>query len=211
MAGLTHAHVDAATGSAFPDTQGATWATPLTWAGFAYWDANPYTTIEYEHEIDAGKLVALSPVVSVSAECDSYLVTESHSDDGTTWTPYAAVGGLFVARHVRVRVAATGDYPILNDVGISLATERREQVLDNLDTASLTGSYRLGVGDIRLPATGYTVITHVSIAFNGLDASYRYEVIDKDPVAGPRIKIYDTTTWAHQPADCVIDAIILGA
>jgi hypothetical protein len=212
MAGLTNAHVDAGTGFAYPNSQGANWSAKASWAAWTKWDANPYTSIEYAHQIDAGKKTPMLPMVTViPGDNTLYTVSESHTDDDVSWSSYAAIGVVFNARHVRIKVVATGNYPILQDVGISVMTERRQEIINDLDTSTLTGAYRIGVGDIRLNKGTLNIITGVQITFNGLDASYRYELIDKDAVTGPRVRIYDITTWAHQPADCVIDAIITGA
>jgi hypothetical protein len=208
MAGLTNAHVDAGTGFAYPNSQGANWSAKASWAAWTKWDANPYTSIEYIHETDVGLITQLSPMVGVSADADSYTVQESHSTDGSSWSSYASLGAVFTARHVRIKVVATGDYPILKDVSISLLTERREKLYDDLDTSTLTGNYRIGTGVVRLNATGFTVVTAVLVSFQNVGAGYTWELIDKTITYGPRIKIYDSTGAL---ADATIDAILRGA
>lgn len=207
MAGLTNAHVDTDTGYAYPDSLGFTWSDLTTWTAWTHWDANPYTSIQYVHELDAGEIAPMSVVVSVSADCTSYTIEEQHSDDNVTYTSYASLGAPFMARYVRVKIVPSGDYPILKDVTVSLSREKREQVVTDLDISTLTGSYRTGTGDVRIPATGFTAITGVSVAFGSTGAGYSFEVIDKVVTYGPRIKVYDSTGTL---ADCTIDAIIKG-
>ena len=209
---LTNAHVNAANGHAYPNSQGAAWGHPASWAAFNFWDTNPHTSIEYLSEVDARKSSPMLPLTLVSAsDGTDYVVTESHSLYGADWTSYAPIGGPYLARYNRVKITASGPYPILRDVNISITTVRRHESINDLNTSTITGAQRIGVGDIRLDPGDLTIITNVAVTFNGLDAHYRFELVDKDPVLGPRIKIYDTTTWVHQPADALIDVIISGA
>ncbi len=209
MAGLTNAHVDPDTGNAYPNSQGATWADLTTWAAWSHWDANPYTSIEYVHDIDIGSITQFVPNVAVSAQADSYTVQESHSSDGTTWSDYADIGPTISARYLRIRVAAAGEYPVLQDMTAAVLVRRKEQVISDLDTATLTGAYRLGTGDIRVPiADGFSLITAVAVAFNSSGGGCTWELLDKETTVGPRVRLYDAT---GTPADAVIDINIKGA
>lgn len=206
--GLTNAHVDTATGSAYPDSQGATWADLTTWAEWLHWDANPCTTISHEQTLDAGALLQLIPTATAIADGEVTL-SESHSDDGVTWSAYAAIGALLHTRYVRIKVTVTGSYPTITDAEFSLMTDRKEQIFDDLVTSGLSAPYRLGVGDIRLPiSTALTVVIGVAVTFQNTGAGWSYELIDKDSAIGPRIKIYNA---AGVLADATIDATVRGA
>jgi len=208
--GLINAHIDEDTGDAYPDTLGANWSAKPTWANWTHWDANPNATIIYETELDGGQATMLIPVVEVSMSNGDAVVTESHSADGVAWSAYEAIGVMLEARYVRIRVTATGEYPILHEVEATLLSDRKDQTIDNLNTAALAGAYRVGVGDIRLPvAEGeFTVLLNVQVSFNNAGPGWTYEVVDKSATPGPRIRIYNAS---GNLADATIDAFIRGA
>lgn len=208
--GLINTHIDEGTGDAYPDTLGANWSAKPTWSSWNRWDANPNTTTIYETELDGGQVTMLIPVVEVSLSNGDAVVTESHSSDGVTWSGYEEVGVMLEARYVRIRVAATGEYPILHEVEAALLSDRKDQTIDNLNTAALTGANRIGVGDIRLPVSDsdFTVLLNVQVSFNNAGPGWTYEVVDKSVTPGPRIRIYNA---AGILADATIDAFIRGA
>ena len=79
--------------------------------------------------------------------------------------------------------------------------------MTNLNTATLTGQYRLGVGDIRLPiALDYGVISNVNVVIQNLATCSYSVVVDKDTVIGPRIRILD----GFSAADAIIDVVVTG-
>ena len=61
---------------------------------------------------------------------------------------------------------------------------------------------------MRLPIdpARFSVIRGVTLSFNMSGGGWSYEVIDKDPVAGPRVRLYQNGV----PSDAVIDATIRG-
>jgi len=83
-----------------------------------------------------------------------------------------------------------------------------EEIINDLDTSTLTGAYRIGTGDIRLPITEtYAIVRYVFVTLQNVGSGWTWELIDKDTTTGPRIKIYDSTGTL---ADATIDAQVQG-
>lgn len=206
--GVSNAHIDPTTGDLVPDSLGYAWSDLTTWAAWTRWDMNPSPSIVYTRTLDAGGVYQLIPACAVQSEGSSTVEVRS-SEDGTSWSAWGAPGALLTTRFVEFRVTVTGDYPTLVDVEMSLLTEKKEQVFDDLSTAGIPAPWRIGVGDVRLPlAAGFSVVTGVVVSFVGTGAGWTAETVDKDPVLGPRIRIYNA---AGALADAVIDAIVKGA
>jgi hypothetical protein len=187
-----------------------TWADKTTWSSFNRWVQTPATSISYEHSIiDLGGPVLFIPFVEVIAD-GTVTVEESHSTNGVDYTSFAAAGLQINARYIKIKVTVTGaTVPLIRSMNIKLSGETIEEQINDLDTSTLTGSYRLGVGDIRLPiANTYTQITQIQVTLQNVGAGYSWVLIDKDITVGPRIKIYNAS---NALADATIDALIKGA
>ncbi len=199
---------DAGTNWLIPDNAPAgTWAALTTWDAWERWPNAPYGTLIYEEvPLDLGAVYTFAPSVAVVAE-GTVSVQESHSSDGTTWTSWGALPRFIAARYLKVRVTVSGVFPILKDLQVFAVGKPRTQTLTNLDTAALTGSHRLGVGDIHLPVAGFTAIEAVTLTFQNVGGRWGYEIIDKNTATGPRLKLYNA---AGALADATIDAIVQG-
>lgn len=186
-----------------------TWADKTTWSGWSRWNQNPATTISYEHTvIDLGGDIAFTPYVDAIGD-GTITVEESHSSDGISYTSFAAVGNLITARFLKIKITVTGaTIPKLKLANIRLSAESVSEEINDLDTSLLAGSFRIGVGDIRLPISKtYQLITQVQVTLQNVGSGWTWELIDKDTTVGPRIKIYSGTTLA----DANIDIFIRGA
>lgn len=186
-----------------------TWADLTTWNDFNVWAIDPHTDIYYEHSvIDLGGVLPFVPFVEVIAD-GTVIIEESHSSDGTTYSSFAAIGGLINARYIKIRVSINHTYPSIQSLNIKLSGKTISEEINDLNTSSLAGVYRIGVGDIRLPiANPYTQITQVNLTLQNVGPGFSYELIDKDTTVGPRIKIYNSS---NALADATIDALIKGA
>lgn len=187
------------------------WDDLTTWGDWTQWVDDPFLTISYEHPvIDLGASVPFTPLVDVSAN-GTVTIEESHSDDDVTYSSWAPVGSLITARYIKVRatnVMASG-IGIISNMNIKLTAQSQEEDMNDIDTELLAGSYRIGVGDIRLPiAKSYTLITQVGISLQNVGPGWSWEIIDKDATVGPRIKIYNASNALD---DAVIDAFVRGA
>lgn len=188
-----------------------------TWDGWNAWAVRPVTPIVYEHPaIDVGFLLDFSPAY----ECNFFgdiLVEFKYSLDGSTWTEYVPIrqlaGTSIRARYVqyKVSVSVRDGFPVpsITALVFLLRAETISQVINDLNTANLTGDTRLAVGDIRVPITSsqFGNITSVRVTFNGTGAGYTWEIVDRSITPGPRIRIYGPD---DQPADAVIDAEVVG-
>jgi hypothetical protein len=178
----TNCSVDAATGWLMADDNGTTWATlPATWAGWTSWVNNPFGTITYVRQIDVGVKTKFTPLVTVTGD-GTQTIEEQHSDDNITYSSYAAVGPQVDARYVRIRLTLVDAFPKAKTMRIILSANPIEETIQDLATSSLTGSFRIGTGDIRLPITKtYTTIKSVHVALQNVGAGWSWELIDKTP------------------------------
>lgn len=184
----------------------ATWATlPSTWDAWTKWKANPKTSVTYDHPlIDLGAIITFKPIIQADSDGVTTL-TESHSTDNTTYTPYAALAGTITARYLKVRAVTAGAYPLSRELLIWLEANTKTEDVNDLNSAS--APVRFGVGDFRLPVRNtYSVIAQVTLALQGVGAGWSWVIVDKDP-AGPRIRLYNANNVL---ADAVIDAYIKG-
>lgn len=125
--------------------------------------------------------------------------------------PSASVG---VAAGVAASVGGTAAAFLLDILTASqfvtmLRAEPVEQFLNDLNTATVAGGNRFGVGDIRLPIEvgRFRVITGVAVTFNGVGAGFSWELVDRDVTVGPRVRLYGPDDL---PADAVIDVFVRG-
>lgn len=195
-----------------------TWATlPATWAGWSRWNLNPSSPIVYQHTaLDAGFVFDFSPDVVVVTD-GSALVEVRWSSDGISWSAWedvqTAKQRTVSARHLeaRVTVTATGGSPVpaVRSMLVLMRAETRALDLQDIDTAALPLERRLGVGDVRLPVPvgQLQVIRSVALTFNGQGAGWSWELVDKDPVAGPRVRMFNAS---RQPAHAIVDAVVRG-
>lgn len=201
----TSCHIEASTGYLQPDETDATpWAG--TWVART-WIKTPATTISYERLIDVGVVATFSPLVTALAD-GTVTITEAHSDDGVTYTSYATAGAPVTCRYIKVKITVTGALPVLMGAITILSASPISEDFEDMATAGLTGSYRIGTGDIRIPLTKtFAVVRRVDVTLQNVGAGWSWELIDKDTAVGPRIKIYNASGVA---ADATIDATVRG-
>jgi hypothetical protein len=203
----TDCHVDVVTGWLVADGL-ATWADlPATWAGWTQWNYNPKSPIIYEREIDIGIKIKFIPLITVESD-GAQVIEEQHSDDGIAWSAWATTGALIDAQYIRIRVTLTGSYPIFKTMRVILSTSTISEIVEDQNSASLLGAYRIGVGDIRVPITQvYNLIKKVDVSLQSVGAGWTWELIDKDMTVGPRIRFYNAS---NALADAVFDATVTG-
>jgi hypothetical protein len=201
----TDCHVDLPSGYLQPDETAATPWTG-TWAG-RKWITTPASPITYERLINVGVVATFTPLVSVDGD-GTVAITEAHSDDGTTYTSFVTAGVPITARYIKIRITVTGAWPLMRDATTILSAAPVSQDSEDLDTSTLTGAYRIGTGDIRIPLTKtFAVIRKVDLTLQNVGAGWSWELIDKDTTTGPRLKIYNASNAA---ADATIDVTVRG-
>jgi hypothetical protein len=141
-----------------------TWSTtPSDWDSWTRWNQNPSSPIYYETPArDLGGVV--TGQISVVLDADGSTTVElATSADGISWSSWGSVSGTFSAQWIKLRVTvtATGPQPVPVVRGFSWLVDAplvREYVND-IDISTLTGSYRIGTGDVRMPLLAtYTLI-----------------------------------------------------
>lgn len=111
---------------------------------------------------------------------------------------------------MRIRITLAGAFPRLSQLTIKLSGEPVTEIINDLDTSTLAGSYRIGVGDIRLPIVkAYSVIRQASVvALQNVGPGWSWVLVDKDTTIGPRIQIYNAS---NALADAIIDGYVQGS
>lgn len=206
------------TGNVLEANDSTTWATlPTTWAGWSRWNLNPASPISYTHPvIDAGIAFDFEPTAYALADGTAVVdVAYSDSTDTpTNWTAIATLAGKTVhAQWFIFRVTVTASVaqpvPVIRELLCELRAPIKIVEINDLDTSTLDSTRRDGPGDIRLPIPRgmFTQVRRVSLSFNGSGQGRTWEVLDKDPDLGPRVRLYDTFGAS---ADGTIDAAVRG-
>lgn len=170
-----------------------TWATlPSTWSAWTRWNVTPATPITYTSPVrDFGTVVA-GQVNSVVDADGTVLQEIATSANGTTWSAWGSAVAAFSSRYIKIRltVTATGPapVPVIRDWSYQIISPMKSEYLNDIVLSSLTGSYRIGVGDIRIPLAGsYTVLKRTSIVIQDSSAgTWTYARIDQSLSPAPR-------------------------
>lgn len=198
----------------------ATWATlPATWSGWTRWVWDPVATFSYETQpLDFGAAVAVLPVPNYSA-VGNVSFEVATSADGLTWSAYAAVASPVITRYIKSRTTVTVPVGSPSGPGLTPVCELRDLSLlyigkvssetgNDLDTSTLTGVQRIGVGDVRLPIQkAWVHISRISVSLQSVGPGWTFSIFDKDGADGPRLKIYN---GSGALADAVIDWTVEG-
>jgi hypothetical protein len=195
-------------GNSLSASDSTNWSDLITWNAYTQWVFSPASSISYEHTvIDIGAVLNFTPIVSAVAN-GTITLQESHSNDGSSYSSFATIGAAITARYIKIKITVAGSFPYITLLDIKLNGKSLEEGIQDLTTSGLTGSYRIGTGDIRLPLTkSYTNITQVQVTLQNVGAGWSWELVDKTPTYGPRIKIYNASNVL---ADAVIDAYVRG-
>ncbi|MCF6267639.1 MAG: fibronectin type III domain-containing protein [Desulfuromusa sp.] len=184
-----------------------TWEDLTTWDAFTGWNDGARSPIVYEHTvIDLGFDLIFTPLISMSGFGTPTYEIQWAADGGSYggWV----VPQLVTARYLKVRCSVAGAAPLILALNILLSAEVITEEINDLDTSTLTGSYRIAVGDVRLPVTKtFTQITQIQLALQSVGAGWTWEIVDKDVNIGPRIRIYNGSGIL---ADATIDAFLRG-
>lgn len=170
-----------------------TWATlPATWTGWTQWNNSPASPITYITPVrDLG--LVISGLIGVTLDADgSEAVELATSDDNVTWSSWGSVSASFTARYLKLRLTltATGPDPIplVRSWYWYIDSPLQREYINDLVISGLTGSYRIGTGDIRVPLSiSLAVIKRISVTIQDSGAgSWTYQRIDQVLTYGPR-------------------------
>ncbi len=197
-----------------------TWDTaPATWDAWTYWHNDVVSSFVYQHgqtddtdAIDLGVDVAVEPLTDYTLN-DCTVVTEYawRKEADTGYSAWTSNPGVITARYILVRATFTpiSSLAHVRSMRTLIVADIKTDDITDLDTSTLTGSYRIGVGDIRLPITKpFQIVYVVNIALQNVGSGWTWELVDKDVTVGPRIRIYNASGTL---ADATIDATVKGA
>ncbi len=194
---------------------GNTWLAAGTWAAMGAWIFDSVASYQYTHEdgvgnalIDLGFDAYFTPLTSITTFNANATITYNYKTAAGAWSGWVTVTGPITARYIRIRIAVavpdTGQISYISQCLFVAAADAIEETISDLDTSTLGAP----VGDFRLPINEtFQVITKIDVNFQNVGGGWSWEVIDKDPVLGPRIKTYNATPTL---ADATIDALVRG-
>lgn len=180
-------------GTGLEANDSVTWATlPSTWTAWTRWNTTPTSPITYETPgRDFGTVVAGQFNASVDAD-GTVLLEIATSTNGIAWSAYGSAAAPFSTRYLKARitVTATGPAPVpaIRTFSYQINAQVKFEYLNDIVLSSLTGSYRIGTGDIRIPMMGtYTVIKRTTIVIQDNSAgSWTWQRIDQSLSPAPR-------------------------
>lgn len=187
-----------------------TWDDLSTWDAWTRWNSNPASPIEYITPVrDLGGVI--TGLLDVTLVADGTTTVELRysqtSDDPVAdpgeWSAWGDPSLGFTARYYQVRVevaASMGDpVPLITALGYLVSAPITREYLNDVDISALTGSYRIGTGDVRVPLsnTYSNILTlHITVQDGGT-SGWTWDVVDKTLTYGPRVKFWLNGT----PAD----------
>lgn len=170
-----------------------TWATlPATWAAWTRWNWTPTSPFTYVSPVrDFGTIIVAQ--VNSTVLADGAVTQElATSNNGTTWSAWSSASAPISTRYLKLRltVTATGGSPVplVREWSYLLNALIKSEYINDVVISALTGSYRIGVGDVRIPLLGtYAVIKRTSIVIQDSSAgSWTFTRIDQALTYGPR-------------------------
>lgn len=170
-----------------------TWSgLPSTWDAWTRWNMAPASPIYYETPVrDFGTVVAGQ--VNSTVDADGTVVQElATSADGVSWSAWGSASGAFSARYIKLRLTVTATVPapvpVVRQFDWQINAPIRGEYLNDIVISALTGSYRIGVGDVRIPLAGtYAVIKRTSVVIqDGSAGTWTSTRIDQSLSPAPR-------------------------
>lgn len=170
-----------------------TWSgLPSTWDAWSRWNTTPASPITYVTPVrDFATIVAGQFNATVDAD-GTVLLEIATSTDGTTWSAWGSAASAFSTRFLKARltVTATGPapVPVVRDFTYQINAPIKSEYINDVAISTLTGSYRIGVGDIRIPLVGtYSFLKRTSIVVQDNSAgTWTYARIDQSLSPAPR-------------------------
>lgn len=173
-----------------------TWASLTTWTAWTRWNSTPTSPITYETPArDFGTAVAGQ--INSTVDADGTVVVElATSADGSTWSGWGSAASAFSSRYLKLRltVTATGPLPVplVRSWYWVVNSPVKKEYINNVVISGLTGSYRIGTGDIRLPLVGsYTILKRVdAMPRHAAGGQWSVVQVDASLSPSPRFQFY---------------------
>jgi hypothetical protein len=216
---LNGCEINQATGG-IEATNLTTWNDLTTWDAWTRWTQNPSSPISYTSPVrDLGAVI--TGLVDVNASGAGLLVVElRYSEtsanpvaDPAQWSAWGPADEKVVARFIQVRltVTATGPSPVplINSVSYVISAPLLNDYINDLDISTLTGSYRIGTGDVRVPMPNtYGTLLELQVVIQDASAgAWSWQLIDKALTFGPRVQFKLNGTLADPD---LVDFILKG-
>ena len=170
----------------------ATWASTTTWDAFARWNTTPTSPCVYTApERDLGTILAGQVDSTIDADGTTLIEMRSGNTSGALGA-WGSATAPFTARYIqmRVTVTATGGAPVpaVRTWSYNVSVNLKREYINDVVISALAGSYRIGVGDIRVPlANTYSVIKSIGVTVQDSSAgSWTVARIDNVLTYGPR-------------------------
>lgn len=216
---LTGCTYNAATGFLEADSA-TTWDDLTDWDAWTRWTMNPVNPIVYTSPVRDLSAV-LTCLVDASARFEGDATIELRSSetsddpdaDPGEWTAWGPADVKVVARYLQVRVTveATGGDPVPGLSGLSyvVSAPLKNDYINDLDISTLSGSYRIGTGDVRVPMpNGYGTLLELQVVIQDASAgTWSWQLIDKALTFGPRVQFKLNGTLADPD---LVDFILKG-
>lgn len=216
---LTDCEVNTATGG-LEARDNSTWDDLTTWDNWTRWTMDPADPIVYAGPVrDLGAV--LTGLVDANAVVGGSLVIELRysetSDDPVAdpseWTAWGPADEKVVARYIQVRVTVSATLgnpiPTISSMSYVVSAPLLNDYINDLDISTLTGSYRIGTGDVRVPMPNtYGTLLELQVVIQDASAgAWTWQLIDKTLTFGPRVQFKLNGTLADPD---LVDFILKG-
>lgn len=201
-------------------TSTTTWDSLTTWDAWTRWSMTSTSPITYTTPVrDFGaSITVLVDVVAVglgtlTVELRSSQTSSDPVADPSEWTAWGAADSRIDARYIQIRVTATatGGDPVASISGLSYVVSAKlvNEYINDVDISTLTGSYRIGTGDIRVPLENtYTYILELFIVIQDTTAgAWTWVLMDKSLSPSPRVQFRLNGTLADPQ---LVDFVVKG-
>lgn len=201
-------------------TSTTTWSSLTSWTAWTRWNMDPADPIVYTSPVRdlSAVLTSLVDVTAlVQGDATIELRASETSDDPVAdpgeWTAWGPADQKVVARYIQVRVtvdANVGDpIPMIDSLSYVVSAPLLNDYINDVDISTLTGSYRIGTGDVRVPMPNtYGTLLELQVVIQDASSgSWTWQLIDKTLTFGPRVQFKLNGTLADPD---LVDFIVKG-
>lgn len=189
-----------------------------TWDNWNEWGFASETLTYSTNGFEFGTDLTFTPIVNSTGVGTITHVIKTVPITSSASSPFSAsdytetyTSGVIDAKAIRTEVTVTGVNATLISHSILLDGKTVVEDIVDLDTSTISGSFDLGAGHIKIPLSQtFNKINSITVSFVGGGHSRTYEIVSKTSTVGsalaPTIKLYNGTSLA----DATIDITIKG-